>query len=69
MAARMRDETWPSWAKMFFIVLAVTLIVTGIAQIVQARHGEWVLGLIAVVAGLMLFVGWTVRPRWMRDPS
>lgn len=66
---RMRDEGWPGWAKTFFVLLGIVLIVAGVAQIVQSRHGEWLLGLLAVLVGVGTLVGWLIRPRWINDPS
>lgn len=68
-APRMSDERWPGWAKAFFVLLGLVLVVTGIAQMIQARHGEWVLGVVALVVGIGVLIGWLIRPRWIEDPA
>lgn len=68
-APRMSDERWPGWAKTFFVLLGLVLVVCGIAQIIQSRHGEWVLGVIAIIVGVGVLIGWLVRPGWINDPT
>ncbi len=68
-APRMRDESWPAWAKTFWIILGIALVLLGIGQMIQSRHGEWVLGLIGIIAGIGVLIGWLVSPRWIDAPE
>lgn len=66
---RMRHEGWPAWTKAVFTLATIALIVVGILQIIQSRHGEWVLGLISIIAGAVFFIGLQIWPKWINDPS
>lgn len=66
--ARMKHEGWPSWAKLFFMLCAIALIVTGIFQIIISTHGQAVMGVISIVIGALFLWFWTINPRWRVDP-
>lgn len=66
---RWEHEGWPSWAKLFFMLCALALIVTGIFQIVISTHGQAVMGIISIVIGAAFLFFWLVNPRWKIDPA
>jgi len=66
---RMRHEGWPSWAKTFFILFSLALVVGGIIQILSTTHDQFVLGIVAIVIGLAFLYFWLMNPRWRIDPA
>lgn len=66
---RMRHEGWPTWAKFFFILCSLVLIVGGIIQVLSSTHDQFVLGIIAIVVGIIFLYFWLTNPRWRMDPA
>lgn len=69
MVPRMKHEGWPGWAKMFFILGSLALIVCGILVVISSTHGQAVLGIISIVVGAVFLFFWLANPRWRDDPA
>lgn len=66
---RMTHEAWPAWAKLFFVVGALLLLLCGIMAVIITQHtGGAVLGIISIVVALLFLYGLFIRG-WLTDPA